>query len=163
MLDTNCKSLAVLTKCAAKGMIARNRVESLTSATAPAPTPTCVSMPGACGQAQQTCLMPLLSQRKRRFDACGTWVQGHIINISSIAASDHYAGGSIYCGTKAFVTAFTDSLRHDLVGTNIRCPSHILRSFLWPACAYCALRLQPCRLPWNSRTYLIIMAVGIPT
>ncbi|CAK0784190.1 hypothetical protein CVIRNUC_007394 [Coccomyxa viridis] len=70
MLDTNCKSLAVLTKCAAKGMIARNR--------------------------------------------------GHIINISSIAASDHYAGGSIYCGTKAFVTAFTDSLRHDLVGTNIR-------------------------------------------
>lgn len=48
-------------------------------------------------------------------------MQGHVINISSIAASDHYAGGSIYCGTKAFVTAFTDSLRHDLVGTNIRC------------------------------------------
>ena len=55
-------------------------------------------------------------------------MQGHVINISSIAASDHYAGGSIYCGTKAFVTAFTDSLRHDLVGTNIRCPSYILRS-----------------------------------
>ncbi len=52
---------------------------------------------------------------------CGDNAQGHVINISSIAAADHYAGGSIYCGTKAFVTAFTDSLRHDLVGTNIRC------------------------------------------
>ena len=48
MLDTNCKSLAVLTKCAAKGMIARNRVEFLTSMITLAPTLTYVSMPGSC-------------------------------------------------------------------------------------------------------------------
>lgn len=47
-------------------------------------------------------------------------LQGHIINVSSIAAHEHYAGGSVYCGTKAFVTAFTNAMRHDLVGTNIR-------------------------------------------
>ena len=47
MLDTNCKSLAVLTKSVAKGMVARNRVEFLISLTIVAPTPTCVSMPGS--------------------------------------------------------------------------------------------------------------------
>ncbi len=47
-------------------------------------------------------------------------VQGHIINVSSIAAHEHYAGGSVYCGTKAFVSAFTNATRHDLVGTNVR-------------------------------------------
>ncbi|CAL8469261.1 g8802 [Coccomyxa elongata] len=70
MLDTNCKSLVVLTQQVAEGMVTRN------------------------------------------------W--GHIINVSSIAAHDHYAGGSVYCGTKAFVVAFTNATRHDLVGTNVR-------------------------------------------
>ncbi|BDA44987.1 NADP-dependent 3-hydroxy acid dehydrogenase YdfG [Coccomyxa sp. Obi] len=70
MLDTNCKSLVVLTQQVAEGMVKRN------------------------------------------------W--GHIINVSSIAAHDHYAGGSVYCGTKAFVAAFTNATRHDLVGTNVR-------------------------------------------
>ncbi|EIE21163.1 NAD(P)-binding protein, partial [Coccomyxa subellipsoidea C-169] len=70
MLDTNCKSLVVLTQQVAEGMVKRN------------------------------------------------W--GHIINVSSIAAHEHYAGGSVYCGTKAFVSAFTNATRHDLVGTNVR-------------------------------------------
>ncbi|KAK9908003.1 hypothetical protein WJX75_001335 [Coccomyxa subellipsoidea] len=70
MLDTNCKSLVLLTQKVSEGMVKRNG--------------------------------------------------GHIINVSSIAAHEHYAGGSVYCGTKAFVSAFTNAMRHDLVGTNIR-------------------------------------------
>ena len=30
------------------------------------------------------------------------------------------AGGSVYCGTKHFLDAYTTAARHDLVGTNIR-------------------------------------------
>lgn len=45
---------------------------------------------------------------------------GDIINIGSIAGRDPYAGGSIYCATKAAVRAFTDSLRRELIDTRIR-------------------------------------------
>lgn len=31
-----------------------------------------------------------------------------------------FAGGTIYSGTKHFIDAFTNSARHDLVGTDIR-------------------------------------------
>lgn len=46
--------------------------------------------------------------------------RGHIINISSVAAHHAYPGGTIYSGTKHFIDAFTNSARHDLVGTDIR-------------------------------------------
>ncbi|KAK0627688.1 hypothetical protein B0T14DRAFT_513127 [Immersiella caudata] len=45
---------------------------------------------------------------------------GDIINIGSIAGREPYAGGSIYCATKAAVRSFTDSLRKELVSTRIR-------------------------------------------
>jgi 3-hydroxy acid dehydrogenase/malonic semialdehyde reductase len=45
---------------------------------------------------------------------------GDIVNISSVAAFDHYSGGAIYCATKAAVDAYSDCLRMDLVDTNIR-------------------------------------------
>ena len=45
---------------------------------------------------------------------------GDIVNISSVAASDHYSGGAIYCATKAALDAFSDCLRMDLVETDIR-------------------------------------------
>ena len=45
---------------------------------------------------------------------------GTIVNIGSIAGRDPYAGGSIYCATKAAVRAFTDALRHELTHTRIR-------------------------------------------
>jgi 3-hydroxy acid dehydrogenase/malonic semialdehyde reductase len=45
---------------------------------------------------------------------------GTIINIGSIAGRDPYAGGSIYCSTKAAVQAFTTSLRHELISTKVR-------------------------------------------
>jgi len=46
--------------------------------------------------------------------------EGDIVNISSVAAFDHYAGGAIYCATKSAVDAFNDCLRMDMVETNIR-------------------------------------------
>jgi len=45
---------------------------------------------------------------------------GTIINIGSIAGRVPYAGGAIYCATKAAVRAFTDSLRHELISTRVR-------------------------------------------
>ena len=46
--------------------------------------------------------------------------QGHIINISSIAGVEAYEGGSVYCGTKAFVKMVSKSMRLDLAGTGVR-------------------------------------------
>jgi len=45
---------------------------------------------------------------------------GHIINISSVAGHEAYPGGSVYCATKHAIDAYSTSMRHDLVGTNIR-------------------------------------------
>ncbi|MBN8521538.1 MAG: SDR family NAD(P)-dependent oxidoreductase [Alphaproteobacteria bacterium] len=49
--------------------------------------------------------------------------RGHIINIGSTAGNYPYAGGSVYCASKAFVHQFSLALRADLVGTKIRVTS----------------------------------------
>ncbi len=46
--------------------------------------------------------------------------RGHIINIGSIAGDAAYAGGGVYCATKAAVKALSDGLRIDLVDTSLR-------------------------------------------
>ena len=46
--------------------------------------------------------------------------QGQIINLGSIAAKETYPKGSVYCSSKAAVDSFTEGLRMDLVGENIR-------------------------------------------
>lgn len=46
--------------------------------------------------------------------------KGDIINIGSIAGREAYAGGSIYCATKAAVKSFTEALRKELVASRIR-------------------------------------------
>mgnify|MGYP000077335999 CR=1 FL=1 len=46
--------------------------------------------------------------------------KGHIINIGSVAGDAAYAGGSVYCATKAAVKALSDGLRIDLVDTPLR-------------------------------------------
>ena len=46
--------------------------------------------------------------------------RGPIINIGSIAGDAAYAGGSVYCATKAAVKALSDGLRIDLVDTPLR-------------------------------------------
>lgn len=46
--------------------------------------------------------------------------RGHIINIGSVAGEAAYAGGGVYCATKAAVKALTDGLRIDLAHTPLR-------------------------------------------
>ncbi|KAJ5577399.1 uncharacterized protein N7459_006363 [Penicillium hispanicum] len=46
--------------------------------------------------------------------------RGDIINIGSIAGREPYAGGGIYCATKAAVRSFSESLRKELIATRIR-------------------------------------------
>ncbi|HIW06293.1 MAG TPA: SDR family NAD(P)-dependent oxidoreductase [Candidatus Ignatzschineria merdigallinarum] len=45
---------------------------------------------------------------------------GYIINLSSTAGNYAYYGSNIYGPTKAFVTSFSQNLRADLIGKNIR-------------------------------------------
>jgi len=45
---------------------------------------------------------------------------GHIINIGSVAGDAAYAGGNVYCATKAAVKAITDGLRIDVADTAVR-------------------------------------------
>ncbi len=55
-------------------------------------------------------ILPGMVERKR----------GHIVNISSTAASWPYPGGNAYGGTKAFVSQFSRNLRADLLGKKVR-------------------------------------------
>lgn len=55
-------------------------------------------------------LLPGMVERKR----------GHIINLGSVAGEFPYPGGNVYGAAKAFVHQFSNNLRADLLGTNIR-------------------------------------------
>jgi len=46
--------------------------------------------------------------------------RGHIINVGSVAGDAAYAGGNVYCATKAAVKALTDGLRIDVAPTAVR-------------------------------------------
>ncbi len=46
--------------------------------------------------------------------------RGQIINIGSVAGDAAYAGGNVYCATKAAVKTLTDGLRIDLAHTAVR-------------------------------------------
>ena len=45
---------------------------------------------------------------------------GHVINIGSVAGDAAYAGGNVYCATKAAVKVLSDGLRIDVAHTPIR-------------------------------------------
>ena len=45
---------------------------------------------------------------------------GHIINVGSVAGDAAYAGGNVYCATKAAVKALSDGLRIDVADTAVR-------------------------------------------
>lgn len=45
---------------------------------------------------------------------------GHVINIGSVAGDAAYAGGNVYCATKAAVKAISDGLRIDVAHTKVR-------------------------------------------
>jgi 3-hydroxy acid dehydrogenase/malonic semialdehyde reductase len=46
--------------------------------------------------------------------------RGHVVNISSTAATWPYPGGNVYGASKAFVRQFSLNLRADLTGTKLR-------------------------------------------
>jgi NADP-dependent 3-hydroxy acid dehydrogenase YdfG len=46
--------------------------------------------------------------------------RGDIVNIASIAGVAPYAKGSVYCAVKAAVQAFSESMRQETLGKNIR-------------------------------------------
>lgn len=46
--------------------------------------------------------------------------RGHVINIGSVAGDAAYAGGNVYCATKAAVKALSDGLRIDVADTAVR-------------------------------------------
>lgn len=46
--------------------------------------------------------------------------RGHIINVGSVAGDAAYAGGNVYCATKAAVKTLTDGLRIDVANSAIR-------------------------------------------
>ncbi|SHK49737.1 SDR family NAD(P)-dependent oxidoreductase [Hymenobacter psychrotolerans] len=45
---------------------------------------------------------------------------GHIVNIGSVAGSEAYANGNVYCASKAAVSMLTKTMRLDLLPHNIR-------------------------------------------
>lgn len=49
--------------------------------------------------------------------------RGHVINLGSTAGELAYAGGNVYCGTKAAVKLINDGLRQDVMGTPVRVTS----------------------------------------
>lgn len=55
-------------------------------------------------------LLPYLLEKKA----------GHIVNMGSVAGRWTYPGGTAYCASKYAVTAITEGLRQDLLGTGIR-------------------------------------------
>ena len=48
---------------------------------------------------------------------------GQIIMIGSIAGHENYENGSVYCATKHALRSFTQTLRFELLGTNVRLTS----------------------------------------
>ncbi|MGI4852458.1 MAG: SDR family NAD(P)-dependent oxidoreductase [Janthinobacterium lividum] len=48
---------------------------------------------------------------------------GHVVNMGSTAAYMAYAGGSVYCATKASEKMLSEGMRIDLLGANVRVTS----------------------------------------
>jgi NADP-dependent 3-hydroxy acid dehydrogenase YdfG len=48
---------------------------------------------------------------------------GHVVNLGSVAGYIAYAGGSVYCGSKAAEKLISEGMRIDLMGTPVRVTS----------------------------------------
>lgn len=64
-----------------------------------------------------TALFKLTAILAKKMSAKG---HGHIINLGSVAGHYSYAGGAVYCATKAAIKAFSEALRQELHEKNIR-------------------------------------------
>lgn len=45
---------------------------------------------------------------------------GHLVHIGSVAGTQAYVGGGVYCATKAAIRMLNQCLKHDLLGTKVR-------------------------------------------
>jgi len=68
----------------------------------------------------ETNIMGLLTLTREILPAMKARGRGHIVNLSSIAGSYHYAGAHVYGASKAFITYLSLAMRSDLLGTPIR-------------------------------------------
>lgn len=89
---------------------------------------------------------------------------GDVVMIGSIAGREPYAGGSIYCASKAAIRSFTEALRKELIATKIRVitvdPGQVLTVSITDEISVCEMLIRTCRnLPsyvtevtWLQRT-----------
>jgi 3-oxoacyl-[acyl-carrier protein] reductase len=73
--------------------------------------------------------------------------RGHIVNISSLAGKNSFAGGSLYCASKWGLLGFTYSMAEDLRAHGIRvtaiCPGSVATEFGHPSSKNARKMLQP--------------------
>lgn len=68
----------------------------------------------------ETNILGLLNMTREILPGMKARGRGHIVNLSSIAGTYHYAGANVYGATKAFITYLSLAMRADLLGTPIR-------------------------------------------
>lgn len=133
MIETNCSQVVAFTKVFVSGMIARNRghIVNMSSIAGHEAYGGARAQLVHCGFPALAGTEPLGVQLwaaaspfpccfKRR--AClRLRLRHHHKSLPPVMLlRTPLAGGSIYCGTKHFLDAFTTAARHDLVGTNVR-------------------------------------------
>ena len=67
-----------------------------------------------------TGLIHMTQEVMKLYKKRGDGGRGDIINVGSIAGREAYAGGSIYCATKAAVRSFSTALRKETINSRIR-------------------------------------------
>lgn len=68
----------------------------------------------------ETNVLGLLTMTREVLPGMKARGRGHIVNLSSIAGTYHYAGANVYGATKAFITYLSLAMRADLLGQPIR-------------------------------------------
>ena len=72
------------------------------------------------GTASSTPTSPASSTAAARHSAPGARGGGWIVNVSSLASKNPFAGGAAYCASKAGLNAFSEALMQELRHSNIR-------------------------------------------
>lgn len=71
----------------------------------------------------ETNVLGLLTMTREILPGMKARGRGHIVNLSSIAGTYHYAGANVYGATKAFITYLSLAMRADLLGQPVRVTS----------------------------------------